>query len=154
MGKFLTFVFLLLAAPVVAQQQQQPECRGKPYFQLSGGTYGCLHEIKKGSYSKTTTWDDGIKSKHSQIQSAVIHVLLFGPYSDSKAQIKSRIQALCKAYGDAVRQQMGEVPYKDVIVVMSWPRVAGPTLASGQETFVRQAGFTTSWCRGANLFDG
>lgn len=154
MGKFLVLALLAFATPVLAQQQQQPECRGKSYFQLSGGNYGCLYKIQDASYNHTTTWDDGFTSKKKTVESALIHVLLFGPYSDSGSTAKSRIQSLCKAFDGAVKQEMKGKSYTDVMVIMTWPRVEAPKRADGKKAYTRQAGFTTSKCRGANLFDG
>ncbi len=153
MGKFLVLALMALATPVFAQQQQQPECRGKSYFQLSGGNYGCALKVGSGNYTHTTTWDDGFTSKTKQVQSAVIQVALFGPFTDNGAKVKSRITALCKAFDGAVKQEMQGKHYTDVIVVMHWPRVDGPKGSDGKPAPARQAGFSTSKCRGANLFD-
>jgi len=147
MHRLAILLSLIIATPLSGHQER--ECRGKSSFQLDRGIHGCIFEIGSSAIARTTRIDGGAAIASRDKTSALVDVLLFGPFDDHENRVRSRIQAICKTFAGDIETTMAGVRYTNAIVRISWPRVAGNPL----QPMATQIGFTTAQCRGAEFYD-
>ncbi|MEO9518066.1 MAG: hypothetical protein ABJH45_12985 [Paracoccaceae bacterium] len=148
MQKIITLFFILFALPVFAQQER--ECRGKNFFDLGDGSYGCVFEVGDTVLTRTTVRDDGASTKSRRNRVGFIDTLVFGNYTASKLTAGNRMKAICKTFKADVDAFMKGQSYSTIIVRLVWLREkdSKANAADGQDRGIEQTAFTNSSCRG------
>ena len=151
MQKMLTFLFILFALPLAAQQER--ECRGKKAFDLGDGAYGCVHEIGTTTLTETVYRDDGASTRSNRQSAGFIDVRIFGKYVESKRTAGNRMKAICKTFKSDVDAVMEGKRFVSIIVRFVWLN-EGNSDANGQgsqDRGITQTAFTNANCRGVRF---